>query len=321
MSRISIEETPSGQGRGSDLPATITYRGSKQTYYTFRFLVNRGKKEIAYRAYAYFRWLDDQIDSDSGTREEKIEMVRRQQSILEACYLKVPPGDLCSEEQMLAEMIRDDQEKDSGLKLYLRNMMKVIAFDADRRGRIVSHAELTEYTHLLAVAVTEAMFYFISPDMVPPCEETRYHAVCGAHVVHMLRDSIADISAGYFNIPGEFVQENQVSIEEMHSLAFRKWVYARVKLARQYFTLGRQYFSRVKSLRCRLACAAYLARFEWIANRIEQDGYCLREAYPERKRFRAALWMVWRILTSSLNIPWQDKKSGEQQALPEQCEE
>jgi phytoene/squalene synthetase len=174
---------------------------------------------------------------------------------------------------------------------------------------------------MLAVAVTEDLFYFIGHGDVSPCEETRYHAVCGAHVVHLLRDSQEDISAGYFNIPGEYIQESQVCLEELRSPSFRKWVYERVRLARLYFALGRQYFSKVKSMRCRLACAAYLARFEWLLNRIEQDGYCLRETYPERKSLKAVLWMVWRVITSSLNMSWLNADPGEQEALPEQGEE
>jgi len=41
------------------LAATITRTASKQTYYTIRFLVDAGLVEDAYRAYAYFRWVDD----------------------------------------------------------------------------------------------------------------------------------------------------------------------------------------------------------------------------------------------------------------------
>lgn len=320
LKRINHSET-STQMKGLDLPTRITYTGSKQTYYTFRFLVDRNRKPTAYRAYAYFRWLDDQVDSDSGTQAEKIAFVNRQCRLLEAYYRGESPNVSCPEEQLLVEMVRNDHEKDSGLQLYLRNMMRVMAFDAERRGRLITHAELTEYTHWLATAVTEALFYFIGHKDDPPCGEARYHAVYGAHVVHMLRDGVEDIAAGYFNIPGEYLQDQHLSPEQLNSPSFRKWVYGRAKLARQYFAQGRKYFSQVKSWRCRLACAAYLARFEWMLNRIEQDGYCLQEAYPERKSLKAGLWMAWRILTTTLNLSWAKARTGEQRPLPEQCEE
>ncbi len=321
MSDNLTHSVASKQRRGLDLPARITYEASKQTYYTFRFLVDRQRKQIAYRSYAYFRWLDDIVDSGTHTQEESQAFVRRQEMLLEACYRGESPSALCPEEQMLADMVDLDHRQESGLQIYLRNMMKVMAFDVERRGRVISHAELTEYTHWLAKAVSEALFYFIGSSKAPPCDETRYHAVCGAHVVHMLRDCIEDASTGYFNIPGEYIHAQKLSGEVLNSLPFRKWVYGRVKLARQYFVAGRNYFSQVKNFRCRLASSAYLARFEWMLIKIEHDGYCLRPAYPERKSLKAALWMSWRIITSVLKIPQVSSGIHEQIALPEQCEE
>ena len=46
------------------LAATITKAASKQTYYTIRLFVDRGRVEDAYRAYGYFRWVDDVLDAD-----------------------------------------------------------------------------------------------------------------------------------------------------------------------------------------------------------------------------------------------------------------
>ena len=43
--------------------SSITKAASKQTYYTIRFLVDRERVEDAYRAYAYFRWVDDVLDA------------------------------------------------------------------------------------------------------------------------------------------------------------------------------------------------------------------------------------------------------------------
>jgi len=51
---------------------------------------------------------------------------------------------------MLVEMVHGDHEKNSGLQSYLRNMMLVMDFDARRRGRLISQAELNAYTHWLA---------------------------------------------------------------------------------------------------------------------------------------------------------------------------
>lgn len=321
MSRVIFPFYPSRQRMEPNLPAAMTKAASKQTYYTIRFLVDRERVPDAYRAYAYFRWVDDCLDAESGSRQEKIAFVNRQQTLLEACYRGEAPRILSPEEQMLVDLVSNDHEKDSGLQSYLRNMMAVMIFDVERRGRLISQAELSEYSRLLATAVTEALLYFIGHQCPPPCGETRYLAVRGAHVVHMLRDAVEDIADGYFNIPGETIEAHGLSFENVGSLPFRKWVYGRVKLARLYFRAGRTYIARVKNLRCRLAGFAYLARFEWMLDTIERDGYCLRPEYPERKSLRAGLWMAWRSLTSLFILPWVNSEPRKLAVQPAQVEE
>ncbi len=296
----------------NDLAATITKAGSKQTYYTIRFLMDRDRVQDAYRAYAYFRWVDDQLDTSSGTQQEKRAFINRQFELLEACYKGNAPSASNREEQMLVDLVGNDKEKDSGLQFYLRNMMAVMSFDAQRRGRVISHAELSQYSLLLSKAVTEYMFYFIGHQDAPPFSATRYHAVCGAHVVHMLRDMVDDVALGYFNIPAEVIESEHISFDDFRDLSMRKWVHERVALACQYFQMGRQYIAQVKSLRCRLAGFTYLARFEWLLRAIERDQYCLRLEYTERKSIKAGLWMAWRVFTSLLNISWMNVEPGRQ---------
>jgi hypothetical protein len=53
---------------------------------------------------------------------------------------------------------------------------------------------------------------------------------------------------------------------------------------------------------------------------IEQDGYCLRPDYPERKSLKAGVWMTWRTFISLLNIPWIKLDPDTQVALSGECE-
>ena len=71
---------------GLSMAAAITKTASKQTYYTIRFFADRNRVEDAYRAYGYFRWVDDILDEKSGLKPEKIAFIHRQKSLLEACY-------------------------------------------------------------------------------------------------------------------------------------------------------------------------------------------------------------------------------------------
>jgi len=295
-----MDKTKTNSG---ELAARITRGASKQTYYTFRFLADRELVPDAFRAYAYFRWVDDILDGDTGSRPVRLAFLERQQSLLEACYRGEAVCGLSAEEQILADLVANDKEKNSGLQSYLRNMMAVMEFDVKRRGRRITQAELFEYTQMLAVAVTEAMHYFIGRNCHAPRGEGRYLAVRGAHVVHMLRDTVEDTKTGYFNVPDEVIKAQGLCLEDVEAPAYREWVFDRVNLAESYFERGREHIARVKSFRCRLAGYAYIARFEYMLEVIKRDGCRLRAAYPERKSLQAGLWMAWRTLTSAFGLP------------------
>ena len=283
---------------GRSRAAEITRAASKQTYYTIRLFVDRERVEDAFRAYGYFRWVDDRIDAQEGSQSDKIAFASRQRDLLETLYSGGVQRDLCAEEEILAGLVREDTVDEAGLRSYLHHMMAVMEFDAERRGRVITQFELSEYTRTLATAVTDAMYYFIGHDEPVPNHSARYLSVSAAHIVHMLRDAREDARNGYFNIPSEYIEEYRISPGDIGSKAYREWVCGRVRLAQEYFQQGRECLTQVRNPRCRLAGYAYTARFEWMLGAIERDNYCLRSEYPERKSLPAAVWMGWSTLES-----------------------
>lgn len=282
----------------SQMASAITNASSLQTGLTIRYLVDQGRVENAYRAYGYFRWVDDWLDQEARPRPERLAFAARQKDLMDACFRGEPTGGLVPEERMLVNLVASDPDPNSGLRVYIRELMAVMIFDAERRGRQITQNELDEYTRRLAVAVTEAMHYFIGHDCVEPACEARYQAVCGAHITHMLRDTVADAQAGYTNIPQEVLPAQRLPLD-VSAPAYRAWVKERVHKARQCFQVGREYLAQAKSLRCRLAGYAYMRRFEWVLDSIEGDGYLLREHYPEHtepgrliEMIGSALWLA-----------------------------
>ncbi len=273
----------------SALAVSITRAASQQTYSTIRFLVDRDRVSNAYQAYAYFRWVDDRLDQGALQRPERLAFIARQAALVNNCYRGAPPRQLNREEQMLAELVASDSEQNGGLQSYIRNLMAVMVFDAERRGRLVSQAELNEYSRWLATAVTEAMHYFIGHDCRSPQSETRYLAVTAAHITHMLRDTFADLEAGYYNIPREYLEAHRMTPCAVKSEGYQLWVQSRVQLARAYFNAGQTYLRQVENPRCRLAGYAYLIRFEGVLDAIERENYQLRSAYAEREHPGAML--------------------------------
>jgi phytoene/squalene synthetase len=247
--------------------------------------------------------VDDTLDDDLVHPGERTGFLARQQSLLTGLYAGQLVGDLTPQEAMLADLVTSDPDKNSGLHVYLHDMMAVMAFDASRRGRLITQEELSGYTRWLACAVTEAMHYFIGHCDASPRDASRYQAVSGAHVAHMLRDTYADLQAGYYNIPMEVLEAGKFTPRDIHSPGYRDWVWSRVRLARQYFRMGRDYLSRVTNPRCRLAGFAYLARFEWLLDTMEQEEYHLRPAYNERRAWEKSLRMIQAALVSVLHMP------------------
>lgn len=295
--------------------ASITKAASKQTYYTIRFLADRARIDDAYRAYAYFRWLDDVLDADSGSVSGRRSFLNRQISLLERSYLGETLRDVNPQERMLVELIQKDTEKNSGLQSYLRNMMQVLDFDVTRRWMLISQDQLNEYTRWLAISVTEAIHYFIGHDQPPPQNSSRYLTVTGAHIAHLLRDTLEDIQTGYYNIPREFLSANGIGPKDVESEAYRAWVQERVNLARACFKSGKEYLTQVENIRSRIAGYAYIARFEEVLEAIERLDYRLVPESTLYKGLRAGIRMsgsvgVLAIQPSFNSLPLRNLRAG-----------
>ncbi len=308
MAQPKHQKITTDQEFSAALATVMTKAASSQTYLTIRHLVDRPLIADAYRAYAYFRWVDDMLDDVLTSQSDRLAFLARQQDVLAHGYQGIAPDDLCAEEQMVTDLITNHPAPSSGLRTYIDQMMAVMAFDVQRKGKMISLTELNNYTQALATAVTEALHYFIGHDEASPQGELRYYAVTGAHITHMLRDAIEDTAVGYINIPEDYLQANGITPTDFHHEAYKVWVHSRVQLARHYFEMGRNCVRQVQNLRCRMAGYAYIARFEVVLDAIEKDDYILRPAYPERKSKSAMLKMGWATLTQTLrSIFWQKR--------------
>jgi len=281
-----------GDGTAS-LAQSITWAGSKQTYYTARLMVDRALVNDCFRAYAYFRWADDVIDVTSTTDEERIAFIQRQRALIARCYRNRRTRQLLAEEEMVAELIDHDTQEESGLQSFIRNFLAVIEFDAYRKGRLISQRELTWYSECLGKSVTDGIQYFIHNGHPYPEADNRYLAAIAAHVTHMLRDMVSDIDEGFVNIPREDLARYGIDLQDVNGPAFRAWVRDRVTLARDCFRRGKQYLDGLSVLRCKIVGYWYCVRFESVLDTIERDGYTLRAAYHERRRPSTWLRMIW----------------------------
>jgi phytoene/squalene synthetase len=292
------------------LARAITHRASRQTYHIIHWLVDGGRTEDAFRAYAYFRWVDDVIDAPSHDRAACLRFLHRQRELLSGLPAGIAPEDLLPEEQMLADLIAGRHDLHPGLHSYLELMMAVMEFDAGRRGRLISETELDRYSQLLATGVMDAIAYFIGHDHVYPETPARLQAVVGAHIIHMLRDMTDDLKAGYFNIPRSMLETHQLAPTDMQHPAYRRWVRARIDEARSCFAEGKAYIRHMGCLRAQVAGYLYCAQFETVLRRIKLDGYSLRAQYALPPPMPAWMMHFVRGHRAAMNSPRQTPTDG-----------
>ena len=263
----------------ANLAQSITRAGSRQTYYTAQFMVDKNLVTDFYRAYAYFRWADDIIDVTSQSRDERISFVKRQRKLIDRLYNDERPSNLEPEENIVADLINHDKEENSRLRSFINNMFAIIEFDAYRKGRGINSNELAWYSNCLSQSVTDGLQYFIGNNNPYPTGENRCLAAYAAHITHLLRDMISDIRDGFINIPQEYLNEHGIDPEDLDSPPFRAWVRNRVEQARENFREGKRYLDSLEVLRCKIMGYWYCARFEGVLDIIERDGFTLRAVY------------------------------------------
>ena len=288
------------------LARSITRASSKQSYMTARLLVDKDLVDDCYRAYGYFRWVDDVVDASpagdgaSQFRDERISFVRRQRELIDRLYSSERPSDLTPEEAIVADLVGHDRGADSGLQSFIRNFLAIIEFDAYRRGRLISQGELAWYSNRLGKAVTDAIQYFVGNGRPYPTADNHYLAATAAHITHMLRDMVEDATEGYINIPREYLEEHGINPQDVDSPPFRAWVRERVLQARRYFGEGKRYIDGLDVLRCKIAAHWYCARFEGLLDTIERDGYVLRARYGRRRTL--STWLKMGALAVSVTL-------------------
>jgi phytoene/squalene synthetase len=284
---------PATNESSASLARSITRSGSMQTYFTARLMVDKDLVDDFFRAYAYFRWIDDVIDISSTSDDERIVFISAQKDLIDNLYQHKRIDKLSVEEEILRDLINHDPGEDSGLQSFIRNMFAIIEFDAYRKGRLISNEELDWYVNTLGTSVTDGLLYFIGNQNSYPDSEDKYQAGIAAHITHLLRDMHQDDEDGFINIPREFLETHGIDHRDMDNPAYKIWVKERVNLAREKFIQGKQYLNDLNNLRSKIVGHWYCARFEVVLDTIEQDGYILREEYHERRRIATWLRIMW----------------------------
>lgn len=279
------------------LAREITKKSGLETYYIIKFLADKHKVNDAYKAYAYFRWLDDQIDENLKNRKDKQKFIKRQKTIIELSYRRKKPAIVHPQERMITELIENDSKPNSKLKSYIMNFFSIIAFDAGRKDKIIPEKKLNWYSETIGKAATDCILYFIGNNISYTESTDQYKAASAAHIVHSLRDLKHDLKTGYINIPKEFLEKNKSDITNISDYELIPWVKNRTGLAKRYFESGKKYIKKLPNPKCKLAAILYCLRFEPLIFIIEKDKYILRENYNNRLNIMSCLKTAVAVLS------------------------
>jgi len=287
--------------KSAQIAREITHRSSKQTFFTIKLLVDEKLRDDCYRAYDYFRWVDDMVDVVYQDNNQKIEFVERQIFIADALYAGNRSFKLTEEETMLADLIKNDAGSAGLLKSYIYNFLVIIKFDAIRHGNWINTKQLEWYASTLGKAVTDGIQYFVCNGYPYRDSKNRYLAATAAHITHMLRDTKEDLKEGYYNYYAPEMEEQYLFKMEIMDGPDKDWIRSRVNLARRYFNDGKIYLDSLDALRCKIVGYLYCMRFERILDIIEEDGFQLRERYPSEAK--GAIWIKygWNVLKLVVN--------------------
>jgi phytoene/squalene synthetase len=294
--------------RVAKLARRMTWRGSKQSFLVGQFLVDRKLRNDFFRAYAYFRWIDDMIDEVIPTRRGRIEFIDRQSELIRSIYSNQEIKIENEEEEILLDLIKNDKSTHNGLKSFIEKMFSIIEFDTLRKDSVIREEELDLYNKMLGISVVDGLQYFIGHQHLYSASANRYEAAIAAHKTHLLRDMKKDFKNGFYNIPLEIIGKDHSLDLDILQYIHRDWIKEQVEEARQGFQIGKQYIENMQVLRCKIAAILYSFRFKIILDKIEKDGFILREKYYE---FRKPItWIKMIFSTSEMIMKHNSRKVG-----------
>ena len=263
----------------SSISRSITRAASRQTFYTIWMLADRELADDAYRAYAYFRWVDDWLDTPGRVPAECRLFAARQRHLIDRCYAGDPPAALepAGSHPGRSDSRRSGQGQPPGCLYRQHDGRHDVRCRAPRSGDLPGRTECLPAVVVCGRDRGPSLLHW-----APRARTQRFGPLPGGHrgPHHTYASRHPRRCPGWLLQYQLGVPERpRISPLDVDHDAYRDWVRMRVDLARRYFAAGRRYFSQVRSRRCRLAAYAYTARFDIVLDMIERDGYVLRQDY------------------------------------------
>lgn len=258
-----------------NMSAVLTKTESPFGYWSSRVFFSQDRRKILFLLYAYFRWVDDTVDKPDFNLDFNHEFIHRQTTIIQAWYMG--ESAVLSEnlfETMAATAIKEDKKNGSQLQSMITGFLEAIAWDVERRNKIVNQIELDRYSLLLGRSYSEGLLYGLK---LNPCESTYStpKTLCGvaAHWSHLLRDLSEDLKLGYINISDDDIKQYSINLKNSQTLL--PWIREKCCRTLDMFAEGRKSRSLLPTHKAQIVfdlnCLKHISNINKIINRIDTE--------------------------------------------------
>lgn len=255
------------------------YRASREKNYVLARLLYGTLFGRAWRhaivGFAWLKCLDDAVDEEPDA-DRAADTLRRQRRLMERVY----GGDGLSGEALPipdrfgVPLFRRDRALGAPLRPILEAILETMAFDVDRRGKVLSDAELDAHVVKLGGSVLRYLAHFVSMDLRLPDEYVEPASRAYLHADSLI-DLAEDLRAGLINIPAEAMERYGID-PRSPGPEVEAWRRNQVPGITALFEEARSHTRRIDSRAMRLLSSLFLARkrrhFERAMSAGAEDG-------------------------------------------------
>lgn len=243
-------------------------------WYSFSFF-SRSRRNTLFRAYEYFRWVDDYIDDKKTLTKDAKRLLSREIRLISTLYSHKPITPTYIFEEYISSVISEDYENRNGMQEIINGFFCALSWDVRRRNRIPTAKELTSYSQYLGCSYSQGITYGLNYHPT----DSRFLEVsnnCGvaAHITHMLRDFFIDLEIGYINISKEDIEKYHINLSSNRQdlkMALSPWCKDQFLKTQNLFNQGLNSINKLPGFRARFAFRLISIRYLLILKKVKRD--------------------------------------------------
>ena len=236
--------------------------------------------------YAYFRWLDDQIDAPDISKFKAELCIQKQNKLISLFVdgIDTNKDNLNPYEKMLILLLTLDKQLGSHLRSNILEMFAALEFDVIRRNKYCNGNSLNDYSRKIGGSFTEFILICTTRKTINvKTIECFRLAGYAAHNIHLLRDFYEDLQLGYINISREDIIKFGFENHDLKSVDINPWVRFRVQICKQYIHDCFIIIKSINSLKVYFLFLIISAPYVFFAQKIEENNYELHTYHENAK--------------------------------------